>query len=82
MTEYKNEIHKMKTDGHDRHFVRKCLPLLTSGKLNSYLADIDKRTKEKFSRTVNRSTERDDLTGQLEWVRKMANIRNTGLWSA
>ena len=55
--------------------------LLTSGKLNSYLADIDKQAKEMCSRLVKQMADREDITEQLkaenqmEWVRQMNNIR-------
>ena len=56
--------------------------LLTSGKLNSYLADINRQAEEMFSRLVKQMAEREGLTEQLkannqmEWVQKMNNIRN------
>ena len=56
--------------------------LLTSGKLNSYLADIDKQAEEMFSRLVKHMAEREGVTEQLKaenqmaWVQKMNNIRN------
>lgn len=56
--------------------------LLTSGKLNSYLADIDRQAEEMFSRLVKELAEEEYLTEQLkadnqmEWVQKMNNIRN------
>lgn len=56
--------------------------LLTSGKLNSYLADIDRQAEELFERLVKQMAEREGLTEQLkaansmEWVRKMNSIRN------
>ena len=56
--------------------------LLTSGKLNSYLADIDKQAEEMFSRLVKHMAEREGLTDQLKadnkmaWVQKINNIRN------
>ena len=56
--------------------------LLTSGKLNSYLADIDKQAEKMFSRLVRQMTDRESVTeqlkedNQLEWVQKMNNIRN------
>ena len=56
--------------------------LLTNGKLNSYLADIDKQAEEMFSRLVRQMTDRESVTeqlkadNQLEWVQKMKNIRN------
>lgn len=55
--------------------------LLTSGKLNSYLADIDKQAEEMFSRLVKQMTEREGVTEKLKaenqmlWVGKMNNIR-------
>ena len=56
--------------------------LLTSGKLNSYLADIDKQAEEMYFRLVKQMAEREGVTEQLkaenqmEWVRRMNNIRN------
>lgn len=56
--------------------------LLASGKLNSYLADIDRQAKEMFSRLVKQIAEREGVTeklktdNQMEWVQKMNNIRN------
>lgn len=56
--------------------------LLTSGKLNSYLADIDKQAEEMFSRLVKQMAEREGVTEQLKaenqmaWVQKINNIRN------
>lgn len=55
--------------------------LQLSGKLNSYLADIDKQAEEICSRLVKQMTDREDITEQLkaenqmEWVRQMNNIR-------
>lgn len=54
--------------------------LLTSGKLNSYLADINRQAKEIFSRLVKQMAEREGVTEQLkadnqmEWVGRMNNI--------
>lgn len=56
--------------------------LLTSGKLNGYLADIDRQAEELFFRLVNQMAEEEDITeklkasNQMEWVRKMNSIRN------
>ena len=56
--------------------------LLTSGKLNSCLADIDKQAEEMFSRLVKHMAEREGLTEQLKadnqmaWVGRMNNIRS------
>ena len=55
--------------------------LQLSGKLNSYLADIDKQAEEMCSRLVKQMAEREGITeqikaeNQMEWVRQMNNIR-------
>ena len=59
--------------------------LLTSGKLNSYLADIDRQTEEMFLRLVKQMAANESITEQLkadnqmEWVRRMNNIRNRAM---
>lgn len=56
--------------------------LLASGKLNSYLADIDRQAEEMFSRLVNQMAKAEGITealkaaDQLEWVRRMNSVRN------
>ncbi len=56
--------------------------LLTSGKLNGYLADLDNRAEDMFSRLVKQISEREGVTEQLkadnqmEWVARINNIRN------
>lgn len=56
--------------------------LLTSGKLNSYLADIDEQAEDMFLRLVKQMAERESVTEQLkaenqmEWVGAMNNIRH------
>ena len=56
--------------------------LLTSGKLNGYLVDIDKQAEEMFSRLVKQMAEREGVTetlkaeNQMEWVGRMNNIRS------
>lgn len=56
--------------------------LLTSGKLNSYLADIDRQAEEMFSRLVKQLAKVEGVTetlkaaDQMEWVRRMNSIRN------
>ena len=56
--------------------------LLTAGKLNSYLADIEKRARFLFDETVKSLAEKENVTEKLKsenamlWVRKMNNIRN------
>lgn len=59
--------------------------LLTSGKLNSYLADIDKQAEDLFFRLVKQVAEREGVTEQLkaenqmEWVGRMNNICNQAI---
>ncbi|HIU35971.1 MAG TPA: TnpV protein, partial [Candidatus Fimenecus excrementigallinarum] len=56
--------------------------LLTSGKLNAHLAEIDRQAEEMFFRLVKQMAEREGVTEQLkaqnqmEWVGRMNNIRN------
>lgn len=55
--------------------------LLTSDRLNSYLADIDRQAQERFEllteqmKTVQGITEQLKTENALEWVRIMNNIR-------
>ena len=57
------------------------LTLLTTGKLNGYLADIDKQAEEMLFRLVKQMAEREGVTeqfkadNQMEWVNQMNNIR-------
>lgn len=56
--------------------------LFTSGKLNSYLADIDKQAEDMFFRLVKQYEKAEGVTEALkaeqplEWVRRMNNICN------
>ena len=56
--------------------------LLLSGKLNSHLAEIDKRATEMFDRLMKQLAEKEGITEQLKaqdqmaWVGAMNNIRN------
>ena len=56
--------------------------LLTSGKLDSHLADIEEQAQQLFLRLVKELAEKEGVTEQLKstdqmkWVRKMNNIRN------
>ena len=56
--------------------------LLTSGKLNSYLADIDRQAEAMFSRLVKQLSKKEGVTealkaeNQLLWVQRMNNIRS------
>ena len=55
--------------------------LLTSGSLNSYLADIDEQAETMFSRLVEQMAEREGITEKLkaehpmEWIGKMNALR-------
>ena len=55
--------------------------LLTSGKLDSYLADIEEQAQQLFLRLVKELAEKEGVTEQLKsadqmaWVRQMNNIR-------
>ena len=59
--------------------------LLTSGRLNSYLADINEQAEDMFLRLVEQIANRESLTEQLkaenqmEWVRAMNNIRHRAM---
>lgn len=54
--------------------------LLTAGKLNSYLADIDRQAQDMFLRLVEQMAEREGVTeklkaeDQMHWVGLMNNI--------
>ena len=56
--------------------------LLTSGKLNSYLTDIEQQAQHLFSRLGKDLAEKEKVTEKLKandmmlWVQKMNNIRN------
>ncbi len=56
--------------------------LLTSGKLNSHLAEIDKQATDMCFQLAKELAEKEGVTEQLkaenqmEWVRRMNNIRN------
>lgn len=55
--------------------------LLTSGKLNSHLADVEEEAQALFSRLVNQLAEKEGVTEQLKatdqmkWVQRMNSIR-------
>ena len=59
--------------------------LLTSGKLNSYLTDIEKQAQTLFSRLVKDLAEKENATEELKatdmmlWVRRMNNIRDRAM---
>ena len=55
--------------------------LLTSGRLNTYLAEIDKQAQERFERLIEDIKQEQGITEQLkaenalEWTGRMNNIR-------
>lgn len=59
--------------------------LLTSGKLNDYLADIDRQAKEMFELLVKQAAVAEGVTEQLKaidqmaWVGRMNSIRNRAI---
>ena len=72
-------LHKMYLK--EQHPIRyNQLPL--SGELGGYLAKLDKQTEEQLALTIRQMQEAEGVTealkaaDQLEWVRRMNNIRN------
>ncbi len=65
-----------------QHHKVRYINLLTSGKLNDYLADIDKQAEDMLFRLVKQMAEREGVTeklkadNQMAWVARMNNIRN------
>lgn len=57
------------------------LNLLTSGRLNGYLADIEEQAQERFERIVEQMKQEQGITEQLkaddtlEWIGRMNNIQ-------
>ena len=57
------------------------LNLLTSGRLNDYLADIEEQAQERFERLVEQMKQAQGITEQLkvenvlEWIGRMNNIQ-------
>ncbi len=55
--------------------------LFVSGKLNAYLADINARAEDSFSRLVKETAAREGVTeklkaeDQMAWVQRMNNVR-------
>lgn len=70
--------HKRYLQEHKRAFYT---TLLTSGKLNSYLVDIDEQAQERFKRLIEDMKQSQGITEQLKaenalkWVGQMNNIR-------
>ena len=59
--------------------------LLTTGKLNDYLADLNEQAEAMFSQLVKLLAEMEGVTevlkaeNQMLWVQKMNNLRNTAM---
>ena len=68
-----------------KHKVSLYAELLTTGKLNDYLADLNEQAEELFSRLVKQLAEKESVTkalkaeNQMLWVQKMNSIRNTAM---
>lgn len=72
---------------HLRYLKQHCkvlyINLLTSGKLRSYLANIDEQAETMFFRLVEQMAQLNGVTeslkasDQMAWVQKMNNIRNS-----
>ena len=64
------------------HRRRVYLNLLTSGRLNDYLADIEEQAQERFERIVEQMKQTQGVTEQLksentlEWIGRMNNIQS------
>ena len=58
------------------------ITLLTSGRLNSYLADIEEQAQERFERIIEQMKQEQGITEQLkaenqmEWVARMNNLQS------
>ena len=56
--------------------------LLTSGRLHSYLADVEEQAQELFDRLMKQRAEREGITetlktdNQMEWVQRMNALRS------
>ena len=59
--------------------------LLTSGKLNGYLADLNEQSEKLFSRLGKQLAEKEGVTeaikaeNQMLWVQRMNNIRSAAM---
>ena len=68
-----------------KHKVGLYAELLTTGKLNDYLADLNEQAEELFSRLVKQLAEKESVTealkaeNQMLWVQKMNNIRSAAM---
>jgi len=68
-----------------KHKISLYAELLTTGKLNDYLADLDEQAEAMFSRLVKQLSEKEGVTEALKagkqmlWVQKMNNIRSAAM---
>ncbi|MBP1569845.1 MAG: TnpV protein [Oscillospiraceae bacterium] len=59
-----------------------CINLLTTGKLTDYLTEIDERAQNMKNKIIEHLAEKENVNSmlkeknQMEWVRRMNNIRN------
>ena len=59
--------------------------VLTTGKLNDYLADLNEQAEAMFSRLVKQLAEKESVTEALKaekqmlWVQRMNNIRSAAM---
>ena len=70
-----------------KHKVGLYAELLTAGKLNDYLADLNEQAEAMFSRLVKQLSEKEGVTealkaeNQMLWVQRMNNIRSAAMES-
>ena len=68
-----------------KHKVSLYAELLTTGKLNDYLADLNEQAEAMFSRLVKQLSEKEGVTeglkaeNQMLWVQRMNNVRNVAM---
>ena len=68
-----------------KHKVSLYAGLLTTGKLNDYLADLNEQAEAMFSQLVKLLAEKEGVTevlkaeNQMLWVQKMNNLRNAAM---
>ena len=70
-----------------KHKVGLYAELLTTGKLNDYLADLNEQAEAMFSQLVKQLSEKEGVTealkeeNQMLWVQRMNNIRSAAMES-
>ena len=70
-----------------KHKVGLYAELLTTGKLNDYLADLNEQAEALFSQLVKQLSEKEGVTeaikakNQMLWVQRMNNIRSAAMES-